>query len=95
MKNFLRPMIAIVQKELRVSMWSFSTYLIFAIFSMATGLFFFADLIDWNAITSRLQDASLSQISFSQFVAIPFFMNTCLALILLIPLMTARSLSEE
>ena len=91
----MHKIVAIAQKEFRVSAWSFSTYLIFSIFSAATGLFFFADVIDWSVIAGYLEDPQLIQISFSQFVAIPFFMNSCLALILLIPILAARSLSEE
>ncbi len=87
--------LAIVRKELKTNLWSFQSFLLFSLFSLATGLFFFANVHDFSAISREIQGSRLIPVDFTQAVIGPFFMNACLVLLLTIPILTMKTFSEE
>jgi len=91
--------LAIFYKELRSNFYSFSLYLVFALFALVTGFFFFANLADFSALSNQFLERSSDSpnilMNFTQAVITPFFMNVCLVLLLIAPLVTMRTFAEE
>ncbi|PIQ86476.1 MAG: hypothetical protein COV74_04685 [Candidatus Omnitrophica bacterium CG11_big_fil_rev_8_21_14_0_20_45_26] len=95
----MNALIAILRKEINSTFHVFSIYLILGFFALISGFFFFANLVDFHAVSNQFLDHSSDMVSlpmnFTQAVITPFFMNLSLILLLMIPLITMKSFSEE
>src|SRR3989338_1445053 len=95
----MRGMFALVKRELRTNVFSFSTWMLASLFLLASGLFFTANILDLSTVSKTLlahpEESFPVPVNFSQAVTAPFFMNVGLIFILILPLLTARSFSEE
>ncbi|MEW6681971.1 MAG: ABC transporter permease subunit [Nitrospirota bacterium] len=95
--NALRPILALAGKEIRVATVSPVLYVVGGVFLAIIGLFFerivaFASLQSMQML--RLQGA-LPQLDLTTLVFQPMFRNIHVILLLVIPLLTMRLLSEE
>ena len=95
----MKPILAIFKKDLKTYLGSFSAFFLLGIFALVSGLFFIANLLDFHSISlelSRHPRESVSMpVTFNQAVVVPFFMNVSLVLLLIVPVVTMRSFSEE
>ena len=95
----MRGMFAILKKELRTNLFSFPTFVLASLFLLASGLFFTANVIDLSTVSKQLlehpEESFSVPVHFNQAVILPFFLNAGLIFILILPLVAARSFSEE
>lgn len=95
--NALRTVVAIAGKEIRVAMVSPILYVVAGVFLAIVGLFF-AQIVTIASLQSmqmlRFQGA-LPQLNLTTLVFQPMFRNIHVILLLVIPLLTMRLLSEE
>ncbi len=90
----MKSTFAIFAKEILSIFGSFSAYLILALFSFVTGAVFFANIHDFSAISGQLTD-SAPPIRFEEAVLAPYFLNICLVLLILVPVITMKTFSDE
>jgi ABC-2 type transport system permease protein len=95
--NALRPVFALAAKEIRVAMVSPIVYVVGGVFLAIFGLFF-SQIVTIASLQSvqmlRFQGA-LPQLNLTALVFQPMFRNVHVILLLVIPLLTMRLLSEE
>lgn len=95
--NALRPVLAIAAKEIRVATVSPIFYVVAGVFLAIVGLFF-SQIVTIASLQSlqmmRFQGA-LPQLNLTALVFQPMFRNIHVILLLVIPLLTMRLLSEE
>ena len=93
----VRPIIALAAKEIRVAMMSPILYVVAGVFLAIVGLFF-SQIVTVASLQSvqmlRFQGA-LPQLNLTVLVFHPIFRNIHVILLLVIPLLTMRLLSEE
>ncbi|MEW6457314.1 MAG: ABC transporter permease subunit [Acidobacteriota bacterium] len=93
----MRNIIAIAQKELKIYFISPIAYAVFTIFLLISG-FFYYNILMWFNLQSLQFGANpyySSQLNINQMVYSPFFHNSSIILLLMIPLLTMRLFSEE
>ena len=95
--NAIRPVLALAAKEIRVATVSPIVYVVGAVFLAIIGLFF-SQIVTIASLQSmqmmRFQGA-LPQLNLTSLVFQPMFRNVHVILLLVIPLLTMRLLSEE
>lgn len=95
--NAIRPVLALIAKEIRVATVSPILYVVGGVFLVIIGLFF-SQIVTIASLQSvqmlRFQGA-LPQLNLTALVFQPMFRNVHVILLLVIPLLTMRLLSEE
>ncbi len=93
MKNIM----AIVGKEMRLYFSSPIVYVLAAVFLMITGFLAYLQIVNYaNMATQMMQfQQDLSQLNIHKFVFQPSFGNMAFILLLMVPLLTMRLISEE
>jgi ABC-2 type transport system permease protein len=87
----------IAKKELRTYFTSPIAYVVFTVFSVLAGFFFYS-LINWfNSLSFQLSQnpSYYAQLNINQQVFAPLFHNLSVILLLMIPLLTMRLFAEE
>ncbi|MHB8054901.1 MAG: ABC transporter permease subunit [Candidatus Aminicenantales bacterium] len=87
----------IAKKELRAYFTSPVAYVVFTVFSLLAGFFFYS-LINWfNTLSLQLSQnpSYYAQLNINQQVFAPLFNNLSIILLLMIPLLTMRLFAEE
>ena len=88
----MRTILAIFKKDLKTNVLAPSSFFIFALFALLGGFFFFANLMDYESL-STAQTSNLP--GFAEAVFSPLIVNAVLVLLFLIPVITMRSFVEE
>ena len=87
----------IAKKELRAYFTSPVAYVVFTVFAVLSGFFFYS-LINWfNTLSLQLSQnpSYYAQLNINQQVFAPLFNNMSIILLLMIPLLTMRLFAEE
>jgi len=90
--------IAILERDLKSYLSTFSFYLILAFFSVLTGYFFWSGMSYFSLLSFQAASSPTAEIiglNLTEGVLAPFLGNVAVLLLLLIPILTMRSFSEE
>lgn len=88
---------SIAKKEIRTYFTSPIAYVVFTVFGVLAGFFFYS-LLNWfNALSLQLSQNPVyyAQLNINQQVFAPLFNNLSIVLLLMIPLLTMRMFAEE
>lgn len=95
--NAIRPVFALAGKDIRVAMVSPILYVVGGVFLAIVGLFFsqIVTIASLQSVQMLRFQGSLPQLNLTTLVFQPMFQNMHVILLLVIPLLTMRLLSEE